>query len=151
MSEAPTKPETETTMFARLRAYLPRDEWAVARNVPNAAGFDGTRRADAVAMALWPSRGLELNGYEIKVSRSDWRREIDGDAAKAEAVAKYCSRWWIVAPAGIVPVGELPDGWGLLESDGAAGLGRAPSTPSGCSRPAPHVLGCIRKGGRETR
>jgi hypothetical protein len=36
-------------------------------------------------------------------------------AAKADAWWPYCSRWWIVAPPGIVQDGELPDGWGLME------------------------------------
>ena len=44
---------------------------------------------DAVIMSLWPSRGLELHGVEIKVSRADWKREA-ADPAKAEAIAAYC-------------------------------------------------------------
>jgi len=70
-----------------------------------------------VMMSLWPSRGLELHGVEIKVSRSDWRREA-ADPAKAEAVARYCDRWWIHTAPGVVgDVSELPPAWGLREFD----------------------------------
>jgi len=27
-------------------------------------------------MDLWPSGGLEIHGHEVKVSRSDWLREL---------------------------------------------------------------------------
>lgn len=65
-------------------------------------------------MNLWPSRGLELHGFEIKVSRSDWLRELK-DPAKAESIVTYCDRWWIaVGDAEIVKDGELPPTWGLL-------------------------------------
>jgi hypothetical protein len=56
----------------------------------------------------------ELAGFEVKVSRSDWRKELS-DASKAEVWTDVVDRWWIVAPKGIVPVDELPAPWGLME------------------------------------
>ncbi len=59
-----------------------------------------------------------MNGFEIKVSRSDWQKEL-ADPSKAEAVCKYCDRWWIVAGAvGIVRLEELPPTWGLMQPKG---------------------------------
>lgn len=71
-------------------------------------------------MSLYPSRGLELHGLEIKVSRNDWLRELK-DPSKAEEIARHCDRWWlVVGDAAIVQPGELPPTWGLLVPRGKA-------------------------------
>jgi hypothetical protein len=88
--------------------------WLVLRNVRNAGGFEADRAADAIAFGLWPSTGHVIHGFEIKISRADWLRELK-DPWKGEAFAKFCDYWWIVAadPA-IVHPGELRDGFGLM-------------------------------------
>lgn len=108
---------TEANIFELLAEKYPGPEWATFPQVGNGTGFSRARRrtADALAFNLWPSRGLALEGFEIKTSRSDWRREAR-DPGKAESIAQFCSKWWIVAPKGVVPVGELPQAWGLLET-----------------------------------
>lgn len=98
---------------ALLRQRYGGDEWAIFFEVADATGARHTRFADAVAMNLWPSRGLAVHGFEIKVSRSDWKRERD-NPAKAEPMVRRCDYWWIVAPADVVPVADLPDSWGML-------------------------------------
>ena len=55
-----------------LRGRHPAHCWAFFENVPNATGYAQRRTADAVAMALWPSLGLELHGFELKISRGDF-------------------------------------------------------------------------------
>jgi len=78
--------------------------------------------ADAVAMSLWPSRGLAIEGFEIKTSRRDWTREIE-DPGKADVIGRLCDRWWIVAGSDdIVQAGELPAAWGLMVPHGPAEL-----------------------------
>lgn len=89
-------------------------EYAFMRQVRNAAGFDASRTFDAVAVHLWPSRGFTVDIIEVKVSRSDWLRELR-DPAKAEAAHLLGDRFIVAAPAGIVQTGELPPGWGLIE------------------------------------
>lgn len=105
---------------ASLRKRYAAPEWAILFEVADRTGTGACRRADAVAMNLYPSRGLELHGFEIKVSRADWRRELV-DPAKAEAHFGACDRWWIVAPPGVVHEGELPPTWGRIEVDAATG------------------------------
>lgn len=94
------------------------DAWAFIPHVRDAAGHNSSRTADAIAMALWPSRGLVLHGFEIKTSRSDWLRELK-NPAKAEVFATLVDYWWLaVADANVVAAGELPEGWGLLVAKG---------------------------------
>lgn len=127
MSDDDSPKHTERSVLDLLRERHAKQsgngpEWAYMEHVRDAAGFSARRTADALALHLWPSRGHELHGYEVKVSRSDWRREL-ADPAKAEAWCRIVDRWWIVAPRGIVPPEELPTGWGLLEAAQRSGKG----------------------------
>jgi hypothetical protein len=99
---------------AALRARFIAPEWAIFFEVGDGTGSSQRRWADAVAMNMWPSRGLEIHGFEIKVSRSDWLRELK-DPAKSAKVQQYCDRWWIITPKGIIKPGELPPTWGHYE------------------------------------
>jgi hypothetical protein len=95
-------------------AKHPKEAWAVLPQVRNGTGFArNPRTADVLAMSLWPSRGIFLHGFEIKVSKNDWKTELL-NPAKAEAIAQYCGYWWIAAPADVVNVFELPVNWGLM-------------------------------------
>lgn len=91
------------------------DSYIFLEQVPDSIGGAG-RRADALVMSAWRSRGLDLLGIEMKVSRSDWLREKK-DPSKADAIARYCDKWYVCAPEGVVwhEEGELPDTWGLFE------------------------------------
>ncbi len=120
MSEAPW---TEAMLIERLRTRYNLDlgngpAWAFARHVANDAGFGKTRTLDAVAMSLHPSKGCALHGFEVKVTRGDWRREL-ADPTKAAAFTEHLDYFWVVAPPGVVPVAELPSAWGLMETSGA--------------------------------
>jgi hypothetical protein len=120
-------------VYAALRLRFCAPEWAIFFEVPSSTG-GGRGYADAVAMNLYPSRGLEVHGFEVKVTRSDWQRELR-DPAKAEPVFRYCDRWWlVVGDAAIVKPGELPPTWGLLVPNGnglkiATEASRLESTP----------------------
>lgn len=101
-----------------LRQRFTAPAYAYIPQVPNGTGRHKSRTADAIAMSLWPSRGIELHGIECKISRSDWKRELD-NPAKAEACCKFCDRWWlVVSDEKIVQTGELPPTWGLLAARG---------------------------------
>lgn len=72
------------------------------------------RRADALYVGFFSSRGKRLVGHEIKVARSDWLHELD-EPAKAEVWEPECHAWYVVAPSTeVVRPEELPEGWGLL-------------------------------------
>ncbi len=106
----------EAELFGKIKKRFSPPAWAIFRSVRNSTGWSGNRTADAVAMSLWPSLGLQVHGFEIKVSRGDWLREL-GKPEKSGPVQKYCDRWWIVVSDEAIvdrDAGELPATWGLL-------------------------------------
>lgn len=106
-------PLTTKEVESRLRATFAAPEYQIVFGVRNDAGFNATRTADAIAVGLWPSTGNLVLGFEIKVSRADWLRELK-DPWKAEAIARFCDRWSVVlAKADIIRPEELPPGWGV--------------------------------------
>jgi len=105
-------------LMDRLRARYSGNAYALITEVGNGTGMNCNRHCDALVMSLWPSRGLELIGCELKVSRADWQKELK-QPEKAEDICGYCDRWYIVAAdSKIVQPGELPPTWGLLVANG---------------------------------
>ena len=105
---------TTPDVKAALRERYCKPEWAYFEEVANTTGVGGNRYADAVALNLYPSRGLTLNGFEIKVSRSDWLRELKKPDKAEQSIVKYCDHWYVVTLPDIVKEGELPSTWGLI-------------------------------------
>jgi hypothetical protein len=124
-------------VYDALEKRFAAPAYAFFTEVGNATGSSCSRHADAVAMSLWPSRGLELIGIEIKSHRSDWVRERD-NPEKAEAVYRYMDRWYlVVTDPEIIKPGELPKTWGLLvpRGDGLVAKVEAPElTPEPVNR-----------------
>ena len=113
---------TTEQLLQALRDRYCAPAWGFLTEVGDATGTMKRRSADALAMSLWPSRGLEVHGFELKASRSDWKRELE-NPQKAEAIAKYCDRWWlVVGDELLVQPGELPPLWGLLIPNPRGGL-----------------------------
>ena len=112
-----------------LRKRYPSQAWALMWEVGDATGARHSRWADALAMSLWPTHGLRLHGFEIKVSRGDWLRELK-DPSKAEAIAQYCDHWWLVtADDSIAKKEELPPNWGWMAPKKGALRVVAPAKP----------------------
>lgn len=116
-SESQGKAETRTTARDVLNAVFARHdgpEWVRFSEVADDTGSRIKRRADAVCMNIWPSKGYAIHGFEIKVSRADFIKEMQ-DITKATAVSRFCDFWWLATPAGLVSVDEVPVAWGLME------------------------------------
>lgn len=79
---------------------------------------DGPDQWGRVAHSDYERGYNAVHGFEVKVSRSDWLREL-ADPSKAEAWKQFCQHWWLVAPRDVVKPGELPEGWGHLAPSGA--------------------------------
>lgn len=141
--KAETPALAEGQLVSRICDRFPRPEWAAFAQIRNGAGFRADRTLDAIAINTWPSRGLEVHGFECKSSRGDWLREKH-DPAKAEAFLPFCDRWWlVVGREDIVQPGELPPTWGLLVPRGTGLLAKV-EAPKLESRPLDrHLLSVI--------
>lgn len=126
---------TTNDIRCALRLRYPEGSHALLWEVANATGSNQRRFADAVAVGLWPSHGHEIEGIEIKVSRGDWLRECV-QPEKSQPIYRFCNRWWLAVPKGLVEPDELPVTWGLLELAGDAMRAKkkapalTPETPS---------------------
>jgi hypothetical protein len=100
-------------LFLRLQGSFSPPAYITLEEVRDATGFDGVRTADALAISLYRSRGKAVWGFEMKVSRNDWLKELK-QPEKAESIMRYCNYWALVVPSeSIVKVGELPATWGM--------------------------------------
>jgi hypothetical protein len=98
-----------------LRKKFTRPEWALFFEVGNGTAGNLKRWADALAMNMYPSRGLAIVGFEIKVSRNDLKKELE-QPKKAEAVGCFCNHWYLVVPKGLIKDTDIiPAAWGILE------------------------------------
>jgi hypothetical protein len=142
----PYRTANEVERILNIRFCAP--EYAFLAQVRNQTGFSKTvRTADALAMSLYPSRGLSLFGFEIKISRSDWLSELK-KPDKAEEFYQFCDYWYLVVNGPqIVAPGELPATWGLI--DVSAGKCRtiteAPSNPERKPPDIRFMAGVLRK------
>lgn len=117
MAELKTKGKmTAGALTAVLRRhYLPESKppgglFATEIQAPGAS----LRRADALWMPLVSSRGEELIGHELKVSRADVVVELQ-DHTKCEPWFQFCGRWWlVVADPSLVEGLEVPEAWGIM-------------------------------------
>ena len=101
--------------YARLGGNGVR--YVCAEHVRSQAGFDAPRCADMIVQDLWPAKGLELIGHEVKITRSDWVSELK-DPEKAGTFRRHLHRWYLVVPDRSIVRGDLPDGWGLMALSG---------------------------------
>lgn len=114
-------PFTEADLLAALRQRFTfsgnggAGRYAFLTHVRTGAAWD-QQEIDAVTVCLWPSDGHVLMAFEVKCSRTDWLREIRPDISKSERTRALCDSFTVVAPANVVGLGELPQGWGLIHA-----------------------------------
>jgi len=101
-------------VWSLLQKRYPANEYALMQEVSDAAGFNRSRSADYIAVSLWPSRGLSINGIELKSFRSDWLGELK-NPKKAENIFQYCDFFWLLTTdETIAKIEEIPVSWGWL-------------------------------------
>lgn len=104
---------TAASLTQMLRERHSGGEWVFVEQVPDGTGMNKCRTADAIAMGVWAKTEFMLHGFEVKVSRSDWQKELN-DLQKSRPFEQVCHYWWIVAPKGVVNADEVPANWGWL-------------------------------------
>lgn len=80
------------------------------------------RYLDAWVMGTYPSSGLVKTAIEIKISRSDFAREMR-KPMKRDSALRISNLYYFAAPAGIISEKDLPEEAGLIEV-GPDGLAR---------------------------
>lgn len=110
--------ESGSSLSKALRRQYPLPQYALLFEVASGMGKTMNGYADAIAMSLFPSRGLDIEGFEFKTDRRDWLKELK-TPDKAERVARFCDKWWLViSDEGIAKPEEVPAGWGLYVHTG---------------------------------
>lgn len=105
---------TASDVVKCLKVYFASPAYCLLEQVADGTGARQHRWADAVAMSVWPSRGYDIHGIEVKVSKYDWKNELK-QPEKSAAVQQFCNRWWIATPDDtIIAPGELPPTWGWM-------------------------------------
>ena len=89
-------------------------EWYIGFEVGNSTGSSCRRHADAVAINAYPSKGFEVRGFEIKVSKQDLKAELE-NGIKSDEIARFCDYWFLVVPKGLTDEFTLPPTWGVIE------------------------------------
>lgn len=102
-------------------------QYAYAEEVGNSTGANQTRRLDMVVIDCFRSHGFAIEGFEIKISKSDLRRELQ-DSTKHNIFYKNLDYYSLAAPADVVDLDIIPKQWGIylaaVAQDGSLSLRR---------------------------
>ena len=106
--------ELTSAMLKALQERYVRPEWVFMTEVPDGTGAQASRRADAAAYNLFPSKGNVMHVFELKASKSDLKKELS-DGTKSNAVGQFANYFFLVCPDGIIDnTMLLPKTWGIL-------------------------------------
>ena len=94
--------------------HHPNYGWLVVTELRRSPGWIEERTIDVFAMHQWPSQGFKRIAYEIKVSSSDFHREIK-QPQKRKSFREICNEFYFVAPIGIISPEKVPTDCGLME------------------------------------
>lgn len=118
----------ETVRTAIRTKFSDHRRYAVAEEVGLTTGYSH-RRLDMMVLDCYSSNGFRIDGFEIKVSTSDLRRELE-DPEKHIAFFDVIDYYTLAAPKGVVePLMEIiPKKWGILivDEDGSTRYKRKP-------------------------
>lgn len=112
---------------ALTRRYSTTKGWVHVTEVCQSTGrvlhlddewLSANRRIDFFALNTWPSNHYERVACEVKVSRSDFLRELD-EPTKRRGAELLSHRFYFATPSGMVRPEEIPSGCGLIEVNGA--------------------------------
>ena len=113
--------------------------------------------ADFLVLDTWGNYGEEhlrhpLLGFEVKISRSDYLREIKA-LSKSEPFRKVCAEWYMVVSDPKIVRDDLPDGWGLLiaQGDGLRCVRKSATNPNPDPMPRGLIAGFMRAVAMQSR
>lgn len=114
--------------LALRNRYSDSRRYAIAEEVGLSTGFSH-RRLDMIVLDCYWSNGFRIDGFEIKVSTADLRRELE-DPEKHIAFFDVIDYYTLAVPPGVVdPLFDvIPKKWGILivNEDGSTQYRRKP-------------------------
>lgn len=103
-------------------------QFAIAEEVGLTTGFSH-RRLDMMVLNCYSSNGFRIDGFEIKISTADLRRELE-DPEKHVAFFDKIDYYTLAVPEGVVDplMDVIPPKWGILivKEDGSTRTKRKP-------------------------
>jgi len=79
-------------------------------------GYYSEKRIDFFAMRCNPSKRIERRAFEVKISRSDFTKEMRRPLKRWGGML-FSNRFYYATPVGLIKPSELPDECGLVEVD----------------------------------
>lgn len=133
------------TPYQALRTKFPEQEYVLIKEVADSSSK--RRRLDFMAINLWESRGLAINGIEVKSYRGDWLNELR-NPAKQELHLPYCDYFYLfTTDEKVAKLEEIPENWGWMTlRDGKVfTLKKAPKLTQVEHLPKPLIIAMIRR------
>lgn len=120
--------DTHQVIMALRKRFNDKRRYAIAEEVGLTTGY-ARRRLDMIVADCYNSNGYRLDGFELKVSTADLRREL-ADPDKHVAFFEVIDYYTLVCPPKVVePVLDIiPKKWGILivNDDGTTRYKRRP-------------------------
>lgn len=116
VEEVKTKRDVTAREIYKLlqKRFDDRMQWLCAGEVADKTGF-GNRRLDFVAVNCYESNGCAVHAFEIKISKSDLRKELE-NPQKHNIFFENIDTYSIVAPDYVLDAeykGMIPHKWGI--------------------------------------
>jgi len=103
------------TISEALRNRHSGESWAYFNELRTRTGYSGhVGYIDAYAVGLWNNNRAFIS-YEIKVSRSDFKSDIDSFNKKQAEAIRNSTQFFYVCPQGLISSNEVPEICGLIE------------------------------------
>ena len=101
-------------VYAALKNRHADEGWAYFSELRTKTGYQGhVGYIDAYAVGLWADNRSFI-AYEVKVSRGDFKHDIEQFAKKQESALRNSTQFYYVCPQGMIKVEEVPEVSGLI-------------------------------------
>ncbi len=112
-----TEGDVLTLLQGRYGWSTTQMEWVFFGLLRTATGYRAVlgdiRTMDGWALNCWPSNGFRSIAFEVKVSKSDFKHELD-NPKKREPAMRLSNQFYFVAPRGLIAPMEIPEDCGLI-------------------------------------
>lgn len=105
-----------TDLELSICAKHPPPQWVTLREVRFGTGYSDSadQRLDIVSLNVYPSKKFFRVAYEVKRSRSDFKKELSNPDKRLIAEQHFNETWFVVSDTKIASTDEIPEGWGLM-------------------------------------